>query len=79
MLLRITQQYPEDYRAYKRLAFLEADIQQKKENQERDYGNMRELCKKAEELCEKQGMEEDTEMQMLKTMLKDLEEGGWFP
>ena len=40
---------------------------------------MRELCKKAEELCEKQGMEEDTEMQMLKTMLKDLEEGGWFP
>lgn len=78
MFLRITQQYPEDYRAYMRLAFLEADIQQKKENQERDYERMGEICRKAEELYERQGMQEDGEMEMLKNMVGDLEEGGWF-
>ena len=79
MLIQITEQYPGDYRAYKRLAFLEADMQQEKENKDRDYGRMREYSKKAQELYESQEMERDTEMEMLETMVKDLKEGGWFP
>ena len=78
MLFEMTEQYPEDYRTYKRLAFLEADIQQQKENAERDYKAMDENWKKAEELYEKQAQTGDTEMDMLRTMGRELEEGGWF-
>ncbi len=78
VLLQMAEQYPEDYRTYKRLAFLEADIQQQKENAERDYKAMDENWKKAEELYEKQAQTGDTEMDMLRTMGRELEEGGWF-
>ena len=47
MLNQMIDKYPDDYRAYKRLAFLEADKQQKKENADRDYMEMKEVYDKA--------------------------------
>lgn len=78
MLNQTMETYPNDYRAYKRMAFLEADKQQKKANEERDYMQMKEAYEKAVELYGESGLEGDTEMQMLETMMKDLEDGGWF-
>ncbi len=78
ILKQIMEAYPEDYRAYKRLALLEADKQQKKENSDRDYQAMKDAYERAVKLCEEQGGGSDPEMQMLETMIRDLEEGGWF-
>ncbi len=78
MLIQMIEKYPEDYRAYKRLAFLEADKQQKKENEERDYTRMKELYEEAMVLYQNADMEGDTEMQMLENMMKDLKDGGWL-
>ena len=76
MLFEMTGQYPEDYRGYKRLAFLEADIQQTKDNADRDYQLFAEYYHKARQLYE--GQETDQEMEMLAVMLKDLEDGNWL-
>ena len=78
MLFQIAEKYPNDYRAYKRLAFLEADMQQKKANENRDYGKMKTYYENACNLYEQSGRDGDTEMQMLETMLRDLKDGGWF-
>lgn len=75
-LLQMAESYPERYEVYKRLAYLEADRQQMKENAERDYAKMKEYYEKAKEkYSDKQ---QDMEMDMLDNMMKDLEEGGWF-
>ena len=76
MLFEMTEQYPEDYRGYKRLAFLEADIQQTKDNADRDYQLFAEYYQKAQELYE--GRETDQEMEMLAVMLQDLKDGNWL-
>ncbi|WP_321004300.1 protein kinase domain-containing protein [Eisenbergiella porci] len=73
----MTQQYPESYVCYKRLAFLEADRQQTLPMEERDYKPTEEAWEKAEELYEKQSAQ-DTEMQMLKQLIRDLEDNGWL-
>ncbi len=78
VLNQITEQYPQDYRAYKRLAFLEADKQQKKENEERDYVRMKELYDEAVSLYQESKIEGDTEMQMLENMMQELADGGWL-
>lgn len=78
ILNQITEQYPKDYRAYKRLAFLEADKQQKKENSERDYKKMKEIYDEAVSLYQDSQTEGDTEMQMLEHMIKELKDGGWI-
>ena len=77
MLFR-SDKYPDDYRAYKRLAFLEADKQQKKENADRDYMEMKEVYDKALKLYEESRFDGDTEMQMLENMMRDLADGGWL-
>ncbi len=78
MLWQMAEQYPDDYRAYKRLAFLEADIQQGLENSARDYSLFLEYYETALQLYETAGSSDDTEMQMLEVMLQDLQDGGWF-
>ena len=78
MLKQIAEKYPKDYRSYKRLAFLEADKQQKKENEERDYEKMDEFIEKAQFLYEENKAEADIEMQMLEKMREELNEGGWL-
>ena len=74
----MTEDFPNDYRAYKRLAFLEADKQQRKENRERDYGQMKAYYDKAKELYEASGQAADTEMNMLDSMMEELREGNWL-
>ena len=71
------EQYPENYAGYKRLAFLEADRQQTLPVEKRNYERTKEACEKAEELYEKQNLE-DTEMQMLQNLLQDLKNNGWL-
>ncbi len=58
------------------MAFLEADKQQKKENEERDYEKMDEFIEKAQFLYEENKAEADIEMQMLEKMREELNEGG---
>lgn len=78
MLIQMAEKYPKDYRAYKRLAFLEADKQQKKKNEDRDYTKMKEFYVQAMKQYETSESESDTEMKMLETMIKDLTDGGWM-
>lgn len=77
LLLSLAEDYPSDYRPYKRLAFLEADCQQYKSNNQRDYAVMKEYYDKCKELYEKQEAE-DAEVLMLDNMLRDLQSGGWL-
>lgn len=76
LLLQMTQDYPERYEVYKRLAYLEADRQQMKENKDRDYQKMRAYYEQAKEKYA--GKEQDMEMDMLDNMMKELVDGGWF-
>lgn len=78
VLDQITEQYPGDYRAFKRLAFLEADKQQKKRNESREYRKMKAYYDKASELYDSSGEDGDTEMQMLGRMMEELRDGGWL-
>lgn len=78
MLLDMADKYPEDYKPYKRLAFLEADRQQKKENINRDYSQMKKYYDQAAALYEQSGNDSDTEIQMLENMIQDLKKGGWL-
>ncbi len=78
MLLDMADKYPKDYKPYKRLAFLEADRQQKKENPDRDYSQMKEYYDQAKALYEEAGNDGDTEMLMLENMMQDLKKGGWL-
>ena len=76
MLVQMTEQYPDRYEGYKRLAYLEADIQQGKENHERDYRLFEEYYNRAKELYTDQ--EEDQEMWQLDALMRDLKEGNWL-
>ena len=77
LLLKMEDMYPNRYETYKRLAYLEADLQSQKANEARNYWKMREYYEKAAELYEKQSAE-DAEMYNLKQIINDLEKGGWF-
>lgn len=77
LLLQMGEDYPERYEAWKRLAYLEADIQQHKENKKRDYSQMKAYYDKAVELYQKQE-HSDGEMQQLEAMMKELQDGKWF-
>lgn len=74
---RLKQEYGERYETYMRLAFLEADWQQKKQNEERNYEQMKHYYEKAKELYGKQE-KQDSEMQVLDSMFADVKEGGWL-
>lgn len=76
-LLQMAEDYPEDYRVYKRLAFLETDKQQYLENADRSYTLMKEYYDKAVELYQN-SKTEDVEMQMLEALMQDIIAGGWL-
>lgn len=76
ILLQMALDYPARYEVYKRLAFLEADKQQEKENIDRDYVLMQEYYEKALEIYS--GKEQDAEMEMLGLMMQELIDGGWL-
>lgn len=77
VLLKLADDYPDNYRVYKRLAFLEADRQQHLDNAARNYSAMKEYYDKCKELYAQQGTE-DAEMLMLDNMVYDLQNGGWL-
>lgn len=76
LLLEMAENYSERYEVYKRLAFLEADRQQKKENSDRDYRKMASYYGQAMERYSEE--EQDMEMQMLEGMMQELKDGGWL-
>lgn len=76
LLLEIAESYPERYEVYKRLAFLEADKQQEKENPDRDYQQLLAYYEQALEWYS--GEEQDTEMEMLEVMMQEIRDGGWL-
>lgn len=76
LLQQMAGNYPQRYEIYKRLAYLEADRQQVKENEERDYGQMQRYYEQAKERYPSK--EQDLEMDMLDQMMQDLQAGGWF-
>lgn len=78
MLLLMKEKYPGDYRADKRLAFLEADRQQQKPNEQRDYDSMAAYYKEAVILYQASGESEDMEMEQLANMMEELKKGGWL-
>jgi len=77
ILLKLADDYPDNYRVYKRLAFLEADRQQYLDNAVRDYSTMKKYYDKCRELYAQQDTE-DAEMLMLDNMIYDLRNGGWM-
>lgn len=76
ILVQMMEDYPERYETYMRLAYLEADRQQMKEDVDRDYLLMYEYYEKAKEKYE--GKEQNAEMKKLDIMIQDLRDGGWL-
>ncbi|MBQ9991584.1 MAG: protein kinase [Lachnospiraceae bacterium] len=76
LLLEMAEQYPDKYEVYKRLAYLEADRQQMLANQDRSYIKMKEYYEGALSLYDEK--QQDSEMEMLKTMMEEIKAGGWF-
>ncbi len=74
------EKYGEDYRTYKRLAFLEIDKQSVKENRSRDYTQFLAYYQKAKELFADSGERQDSdmEMQLLEQAYAQLKEGSWL-
>ena len=74
------EKYGEDYRTYKRLAFLEIDKQSVKENRSRDYTQFLAYYQKAKELFADSGARQDSEMEMqlLEQAYAQLKEGSWL-
>lgn len=77
VLMKLAADYPDNYRVYKRLAFLEADRQQYLNNSQRDYSTVKVYYDKCKELYEQQNVE-DPEILMLDSMIRDLQSGGWL-
>ena len=77
-LLEFAELFPGDYRPYKRLALLEADVQQSLPNEQRNYGRMKEYYQEAVRLFSDEKEQDDAEMHVLENMIRTLEAGGWF-
>lgn len=75
-LLTMAESYPERYEVYKRLAYLEADRQQAKENADRDYQQMLVYYEQAKEKYSDE--KQDMEMDMLDVMMQEIRDGGWL-
>ena len=73
-------EYGEDYRTYKRLAFLEIDVQAEKENQARDYNQFLAYYNQAKALYADSVAQSDAdmEMQLLEQVYQQLVDGNWF-
>lgn len=69
----------ENYNTYKRLAFLEVEKQNQKDNAERQYEDFVRYYEKAEELYKSMpSAGDDVEMQLLDDCYRQMEEGGWL-
>lgn len=72
--------YGEDYNIYKRLCYLELDIQSLKDNESRDYITFRKYYIDAKKIYDEKmkNNKNDVEMMHLYDIEKELAEGGWF-
>lgn len=80
LLEKMKADFPNDYRVPMRQAFLEADIQGDKDNENRDYSLTVQFYNEAEKLYAvnvKPG-EEDPEMQRLETIIGQLKDNKWI-
>ena len=79
-LKTMAEKYGEDYNLYKRYAFLEIDIQERKANENRDYQSFADYYQKAEELYYKQLKDKNTdpEMGLLENVYQQILAGGWL-
>jgi len=79
-LTTMLEEYGEDYNVYKRLAFLEADIQSETNMEIRDYSQFTAYYEKSVELYAQQQKNNvtDTEMTRLKELYQQAVQGGWI-
>jgi len=72
--------YHDDYRVYKRKAFLELDIQKNLSDSEKDFSEFKELYDKASELYNQQNVNNafDSEMQILSESYNELVDKNWL-
>ncbi|MDO5132769.1 MAG: protein kinase [Eubacteriales bacterium] len=71
--------FPDDYRSYKRMAFLVNASEETKEQKERDYGVFLTYYRNAHDLYETRNTGfEDAEMQILEDLYLQLTEKGWI-
>ena len=80
VLRTMEEKYGEDYNLYKRYAFLEIDIQERKPNESRDYQGFTDYYQKAEDLYYKQLKDNNTdpEMGLLENTYQQILAGGWL-
>ncbi|MEG0770727.1 MAG: tetratricopeptide repeat protein, partial [Clostridia bacterium] len=80
VLTEAKDKYPESYKVFLRLAFLETDIQSKIEENKRDYtlvANYYNTAKKYYKTAQNNGVS-DPEMKKLETIIAKLKEGKWL-
>ncbi len=76
-LAGMEEKFGENYRIYKRYAFLEIDRQEQKENRYRDYSKFAEYYDQAMTLYD-QVNAEDEEMMLLQQVYEQVKEGNWL-
>lgn len=74
----LTKNYPDDYRGFKRKAFLEAAIEEERQESERTYDEFRDAYNRAYALFSSSGNLADDEMLKLRELHEKLRKGGWF-
>ena len=80
ILADMLERFGEDYRTYKRLAFMEAGAQVQRPGDDRDFAAFAEYYQKALSLYEEQlsGNQTDLEMSFLTELYRQAVEGGWI-
>lgn len=74
------EKFPENYLIYKRLAYLEMDVQSALDGSERDYGRFQQYFTEADRLYEQEGpnREQDLEMDFLYQVYDEVVTKGWL-
>jgi tetratricopeptide (TPR) repeat protein len=79
-LVDMKESYPDDYKVYMQLAFLYADMESRKDNVSRDYNRTKqnyELARKYYNDAKSRGID-DTEMQVLESLINELRDKNWI-
>lgn len=76
LLLRAALYYPEEYRIYMRLCYLEYEQQEKKTQSTKDYSQLKIYYEKGTALLN--GKDGNEEWRQLKSIIKQLKEYGWM-
>lgn len=80
VLTKMLEEYGEQYKTYKAMAFMEVAVQSELTSQERDYSAFAQYCRKAEELYQDQleNNVTDVEMEKLKELYDQAVANGWI-